>query len=193
MRACTVPAGTRRSSPRRISLPSTSTCRFSTSSMVPSLRASADAALEADAEQLLRLDGELHRQVLQYLAAEAVDDRGDRVFRRKPALPAIEQLVVADLRGRRLVLDPRRAVPDLDIGHGVAAALGADEQAVALRIVAGPRGAGLDAHQAAIGILAMAGRDALGDDRRARIASDMDHLRAGVGLLPVVGHRDRVK
>ena len=39
----------------------------------------------------------------------------------------------------------------------------------------------------------MAGRDALRDDRAARVLADVDHLRAGVGLLPVVGRRHRVE
>ena len=43
-------------------------------------RGSTDAAFEADAEQFLRLDGELHRQLLQHFLAEAVDDQRDRVL-----------------------------------------------------------------------------------------------------------------
>ncbi len=39
----------------------------------------------------------------------------------------------------------------------------------------------------------MPGRDAFRDDRAARVAADMDHLRAGVGLLVVVRDRDRVE
>src|SRR5437588_3003323 len=78
-----------------------------------------DAAFEADGQQLLRLDRELHRQLLQHLFAEAVDDQRQRVFVRKAALAAVEQLVLADLRGRRLVFDAGRRVAHLDIGHRV--------------------------------------------------------------------------
>ena len=84
----------------------------------------------------------------------------------EPALAAIEQLVVADLRGRRLVLDPGRGVAHLDIGHGVGAAAVADQQRVALRVVARALGPRLHPHEAAIGVLAAPGRDALRDDRR---------------------------
>src|SRR5438067_10495732 len=96
--------------------------------MVSSLMASADAAFEADGEELLRLDGELHRQFLQDLLAEAVDDQRQCVLVGEAALAAIEQLVVGNLRGRRLVLDTRGWVMHLDIGHGVGAAAVADQQ-----------------------------------------------------------------
>src|SRR6185437_9122267 len=53
--------------------------------------------------------------------------------------------------------------------------------------------AGQDLHQPAIGVLAMAGRDALGHDGAAGIAPDVDHLGAGVGLLIVVHGGDGVE
>src|SRR4051794_26374784 len=141
--------------PLRICLPPTSACRSSMVSMagLPWVM-SAHTSFETDAEQFLGLDREFHRQLLQHLAAEAVDDGAHRFLFRQTALPAVEELLLADLRRRRLVLDARAAVLHLDIGHGMAAALRADEQAVALRMVAGVLGARLDADQAAIGVLA---------------------------------------
>src|SRR6185503_15199016 len=97
---------------------------------------SADAALEADAEQLLRLHGELHRQLAEDLLAEAVDDHRDRVLRLQAALPAVEQLVLSDLGRRGLVLEPRRAVLHLDVRKGVRAAVAPHQERVALRVVA---------------------------------------------------------
>src|SRR5204863_9180623 len=47
--------------------------------------------------------------------------------------------------------------------------------------------------EAAIGVLAVPGGDALRDDRAAGVLPDVDHLGAGVGLLPVVGRRHRVE
>src|SRR5207248_10542236 len=76
----------------------------------PTRRSSDLAAFEADREQLLRLDREFHRQLLQHLLAEAVDDERQRILVREAALPAIEHLVLADLRCRRFVLDARRGV-----------------------------------------------------------------------------------
>ena len=117
----------------------------------------------------------------------------DRVLVGQAALAAVEQLVLADLRGGRLVLDLGRAVLDLDVGHGVGAAAVADQHRVALGVVARVVGALQHPHQAAIGVVAAAGGDALGDDPRAGVLADVDHLGAGVGLLVVVGQRDRVE
>ena len=108
-------------------------CPQRDSGPIPSLT---DAAFEANGEKLLRLDRELHRQLLQHLFAKTIDDERQRVFPREAALVAIEYLVVADLRRRRLVLDARRRVADLDVRHRVGAALIADQQGVALRIIA---------------------------------------------------------
>ena len=70
--------------------------------------------MEFAAEKLLRFHGELHRQLAEDFLAEAVDDHVDRVFRRDAALAAVENLVLADLRRRRLVLDLGRRVLDFD-------------------------------------------------------------------------------
>src|SRR3989304_1527554 len=93
----------------------------------------ADAPLEAHAEQLLRLDGELHGQLAEDLLAEAPDDQRDRVLHRDAALLAVENLVLADLGRGRLVLHAGRGVLHLDVGEGVGAALVAEQQRVALR------------------------------------------------------------
>src|SRR5207302_8831261 len=50
-----------------------------------------------------------------------------------------------------------------------------------------------NAHQPAIGVVRPARADALGDDGRAGVGADVDHLGAGVGLLAVVGQRDRIE
>src|SRR5262245_44487807 len=52
---------------------------------------SSHAALQADRDQLLRLDGELHRELLQHVLDEAVDHQGGRLLGRQAALPAVEQ------------------------------------------------------------------------------------------------------
>ena len=91
------------------------------------------------------------------------------------------------------MLDAGRVILGLDIGERVRAALVSHEQRVALCVVArvGRTAGYLD--QAAIGVLTVAGRDALGDDRAARVLADVDHLRTGVGLLVVVGDSHRVE
>src|SRR5690349_19167175 len=91
------------------------------------------------------------------------------------------------------MLDLGRRIAYLDIGYGVRAAAVTDQQRVALRVVAGALRPRLHPNEPTIGVLAAPGRNAFRDDRRARIAPDMDHLRAGVGLLPVVGDRYRIE
>src|SRR5215813_14793879 len=98
--AWTSPARTVRSMPRRISWLPTWTCRF----LISSIRSSSardthlpDAALEADAQQLLGFHGELHGQLTKDLLAEAIDNHRDRILSRNPALLTVEELILADL------------------------------------------------------------------------------------------------
>src|SRR3546814_36643 len=188
MMACTSPLPTFRSIPFRIGFSATFTCRLLISIIVSvppvaaalrrpgrrrvvvrerRARASADAALQADADELLRLDRELHRKLLEHFAAEAVDDQRHGVLFGDAALAAKEELVLADLRGRRLMLDPGRAVLAFDIGEGVRAAAVADEQAVALGVVTRPLRLRRHADESAVGVLRASRRNALRASGRA--------------------------
>src|SRR5258708_15849914 len=86
----------------------TSLASFSQSRRAPSagLRQlpSADASLQADPDQLLRLDGELHRQVLDDILDEAVDHERYRRLAVEAATLHVQELIVRDLRRGRLVL-----------------------------------------------------------------------------------------
>src|SRR5262245_6861118 len=73
------------------------------------------------------------------------------------------------------------------------AALVADQQRVAIGEVARALGAAVGAHQAAIGVVGVAGRDALGDDPAGGVLAEMQHLGAGIDLLVAVRDRDRIK
>src|SRR4051812_23016564 len=113
MMATTAPAATESVRPLRISVPLTETWRSLIS------RTLANRILQLEREQLLRLGGELQRQHLEHVLAEARDDRADRVLLADAARAQVEQLVLADLRGRGLVLDLRAGVVDVDVGVGV--------------------------------------------------------------------------
>ena len=91
------------------------------------------------------------------------------------------------------MFDAGGLVAAVDVRDRVGAAAVADEQAVALGVIAGAGGARQDANEAAIGALGLAGGDALGHDGGAGVAADMDHLGAGVGLLVVVGDGHRIE
>src|SRR5205085_4444634 len=86
-----------------------------------------------------------------------------------------------------------RGIAHVDVREGVCAAAIADQQRVALRIVARAFGSGRHVNEPAIALLAFARRDALGDDRARRILSEMQHLGAGVGLLAIVGDGNRIE
>src|SRR5688572_24783176 len=101
MIACTSPASIERVTPRRISFPSIPPRRSLISSSAIRL---SDASFQRDSQQLLRFHGELHRKLAEDLAAEAVDDHRDRVFRRDSTLRTVEELVFTDLRRRSLML-----------------------------------------------------------------------------------------
>src|SRR5881628_2450616 len=198
MTAWTSPALIERSIPFRISLPVTFTCRSLISSVVsPPLRAARlpDRALEvqAHADQLLGLHGELHRELQEDLLAEAVHDHVRGVFRRDAARLAVEKLFLPDLRGRRLVLHLRRRFLDLDFRERERGARRADQKGIALAVVAGVRGALVDLHAPAVRVPAVAGGDAFRDDRAAGVLPDVQHLRARVGLLVVIHERDGVE
>ena len=93
-------------------------------------------AFEAHGQQVLRLNRELHRQLLEHLLAKAAHDHVHRILVGNAALQAVEQLVFADLRGARLVLHRRGGVLHFDVREGVGAALAADQQRIALREIA---------------------------------------------------------
>ncbi len=91
------------------------------------------------------------------------------------------------------MLHTGRGIFHLDIGHGMGAAFVADQQAVALRIVAAVLGARVHGHEAAIGILRLSGGNPFGNNARAGVLAKVDHLGAGVGLLVVVGDGDGIE
>src|SRR5439155_8361954 len=82
------------SAPRRVSMPEKRCCSSRISAVSPKSRpptnssvtvsslmaSSPDAAFEADGEEFLRFDRELHRQLLQDVAAEPVDDQRQRIL-----------------------------------------------------------------------------------------------------------------
>src|SRR5271165_3658703 len=151
MMACTSPAFTSRSMPLRISLPATRALKSEILSKCPSSRDSADRAFQADGEQILGLDREFHGQLLEYDLAEATDDHVDRVFCGYAALQAVEQLVLADSRGARFVLDGRSLILDFHVGKGVGRTFWAHQQGIALGEIARTARARQDFHETAVG------------------------------------------
>ena len=86
------------------------------------------------------------------------------------------------------MLHRSRRIRDDHIGEGMRPALIAEQQAVALTIVTRIDGVRTHLHESAVRILAMTGGDSFRYNTRARVLSDMNHLRARIGLLVVVRH-----
>ena len=95
------------------------------------------ASFKANAQQLLSFNCKLHGKLAKHALAEAVDDHGDSIFGCQSSLPQIEELVFTDFRCRRFVLHTRGRVSYVNVREGMCAALIADQQRVALRVVAG--------------------------------------------------------
>ena len=91
------------------------------------------------------------------------------------------------------MLHAGRVVLDLDVRHRVGPAFVADQQAVALGIVARFLGFRVHGDQPPVGVLRPARADPLGDDARLGALAKVDHLGAGIGLLHVVGDGDGVE
>src|ERR1017187_1524561 len=153
MIACTSPGLMVRSIPRRISRSPTLACRFliSSSDMLLSqkvrknhgsiffLTASGSlthASFEADSQQLLRFHGELHGQLFEHFLTEPVHDHRDRILGGNAALPAIKNLVLADLRRGRLVLHLRRRVLHFQVGNLMRNTMVSQDHGIELRVVA---------------------------------------------------------
>src|SRR5687768_9613481 len=95
-----------------------------------------DTAFKADAEQLLRLDSELHRQLTEDFFTESVYNKADRVFGADAALLTVEELVFSNLRCRSFVFHLGCRVLHINVRERMRAALVADQQGIALRKVA---------------------------------------------------------
>src|SRR3954453_9850452 len=151
----------------------------------------ANRALHLQLDEAVHLDRVLHRQLLDDRLDEAVDDQLRRLLLREPVGHEVEELLLADLRDRRLVADVDVVLADADRRVGVRAALLVEEERVAddLRLRA-VRALG-DLEQAAVrGAPAVLG-DRLGEDVRRRVRRGVDDLAAGVLVLAVAGERDR--
>ena len=117
--------------------------------------------LELEGEELARFGGKFAREFLEHVLAETADHGLDGVFALDAAALEVEQLVFADTAGRCFVLGLGACVRDGDVGECVGCALGADEHAIALGVVAGACSGLADAHLATVGVAVVVCADAL--------------------------------
>ena len=91
------------------------------------------------------------------------------------------------------MLHPRGGLPDRDVRVGVSPGPVPDEHRVALAVVPGTRRGGLHLHQSSVAVPRLARGDTLAHDAGAGVLAHVDHLRAGVRLLHIVGERHAEK
>ncbi len=124
---------------------------------------------KANGQQFLRLYSELQRQLGEDVFTETVDDHRDGIVFADPALQAVEQLIFANPRGGRLVLQLGAVVAAFNIREGMRPAVRADQHRIALGIVAGVGGGRHDFDQPAIAVLTVSGGDPFRDNERQRV------------------------
>src|SRR5215212_4941313 len=110
---------------------------------------------------------------------------------RKSALLAVEDLVLSDLRSGCLVLESGSVVLDFDVRKSVRTAFVSNQHRIALRVIPRAAGSRKNLHLSPIRIVSVASRDSLRDDVRLRVLSDVNHLRARIGLLTIVHNGNR--
>ena len=120
-----------------------------------------DTSFQTYSKQPLGLDGEFHRQVLEYFLAKSVNDHGNGIVRGHAALPAIKKLVFVDPGSGRFMLCPGSPVTHLKSRECICAAPVSHEKRIALSVIAGPHGFRHHLHEASVGILAKARGDTL--------------------------------
>ena len=138
-----------------------------------------------------QLDRVLHRERLGDRLDEAVHDHRGRLLLGEAAALEVEELVVADLRDRRLVADAGVLLLDLHVRVRVGARLLVEDQRVATHVALDAVRAFLDPHEAAVGRAAAVLGDRLRVDDRRGLGRGVRHLGARVLVLTGTGVRDR--
>src|SRR5690606_12212403 len=128
--------------------------------------ASANAPLHLQLDESVQLDGVLQRQLLRDRLDEAAHDHRRRLVLAETATHEVEELLLADLRDRRLVPDVRRVLLDLDVRERVRARRVVDQKRVALDVRLRARRTLVDLDQPTVRGAARPLRDRLRDDLR---------------------------
>ena len=119
------------------------------------------AVFELEGEELACFGREFAREFLENVFAETTDHGLNGIFALDATALEVEQLVFADTAGRCFVFGLGTCVCNGDVGERVGGALGTDEHAVALGVVAGACSGLADAHFATVGVAGAVCADAL--------------------------------
>src|SRR4051794_2956621 len=152
---------------------------------------SANGALHLELDEAVHLHRVLHRELLYDRLDEAVDDQLAGLVLRDSAGHQVEELLLADLRHRRLVADVHVVLADPDRRVGVRARVLVEQQRVADHLGAGAVRALGHLEQPAIRRAPAVLGDRLGEDVRRRVGCGVDDFRARVLVLALAGEGDR--
>src|SRR5438477_5766665 len=177
-------------SPRRRLCCST-VLRSSSSGIWVSGAALANGTLHLERDEAVHLDGVVHWGCLDDGFDARVHDHRGALGLGETAAHEIEELLLPDLRDRRLVADGHVLLVDLHVGVGVAPGGLVEDQRVAPDRAFRAVRTGIDLHHAPVGLLPRAFADALALDDARRVRSGVDHLRAGVLVLVASREGDR--
>src|SRR6185436_16062310 len=141
---------------------------------------SANRAFHLELDQPVHLNGVLERELLGDRLDEAGDDHRRRLVLGNPAAHQIEELLVADLRDRRLVTDVDLVLVDLDVRVGVGARVLVEDQRVAHDLRLRALRALRNLEEAAIAGAPAVLRDRLRRDHGRGVLRDVDDLAARI-------------
>src|SRR5581483_5299274 len=146
-----------------------------------------DSAFHLQLDQAVELQRVLHRQFLGDRLDEPAHHHRHGLVLGEAAAPQIDELVLAELRYRRLVPHLDVVLADVDVGIRIAAADRIDQQRIAFHARAGTVGTLVDLNETAVGRTATATRYRLGHYVARRIRRQVKHFRAGVLVLALAG------
>src|SRR5205814_3544972 len=138
-------------------------------------------------DQALELDAVFHRELANEIVDESVHAQAHRLRFGQPALLHIENLLRAYLADTGFVLHGVAGTAYSDCRISVRSRSRVNEKSVALRVVLAVLEMLWNVNQAAIRGPAFADGDAFRNDIAGSLIGRVDHLRAGVLMLTIVG------
>ena len=150
-------------------------------------------SLKLERQQFVGLSGELHRQLVEDIAAKTTHHHRNGFLKTNAATLKIKELIFRNAAGAGFVLDRGLGLLRTDIGIRIGSGLVANQHRIALAVVPCTFGPGADLHEPAVAVAGATSTDALAHDRGAGARAHMNHLGAGVCLLTVIGERHGIK
>ncbi len=149
-----------------------------------------DRAFHLQLDQTLELDAIFHRELAHEIVNEAVHTQAHCLRFGEAALLHVENLFRADLADTGFVLNGIACATHGDSRIRVRSRRRVDEKRVALGVVFTMLEMLRHVDQSAVSCPTFADGDRFGNDVAGRFISSVNHLRAGILVLPIVGERD---